>query len=76
MSDLKAKQDRAPGTRGVLNGIAYDAEGDRIFVTGKMWSNVFEIKLVETPQTESAAALDEARRICWPADSLPAYGYP
>ena len=30
----------------VLNGIAYDAEGDRLFVTGKLWSNLYEIKLV------------------------------
>ena len=30
----------------VLNGIAYDAENDRLFVTGKLWPKVFEIKLV------------------------------
>lgn len=30
----------------VLNGIAYDAEGDRLFVTGKLWSQLFEIKLI------------------------------
>jgi glutamine cyclotransferase len=30
----------------VLNGIAYDAEKDRIFVTGKFWPTLFEIKLV------------------------------
>jgi glutamine cyclotransferase len=29
----------------VLNGIAYDAEGDRLFVTGKMWSQLFQIKI-------------------------------
>jgi glutaminyl-peptide cyclotransferase len=29
----------------VLNGIAYDAEHDRLFVTGKQWPAVFEIKL-------------------------------
>jgi glutamine cyclotransferase len=27
----------------VLNGIAYDAAGDRLFVTGKRWSRVFQI---------------------------------
>jgi len=31
----------------VLNGIAYDAAGDRLFVTGKLWPRVFEIKLVK-----------------------------
>ena len=30
----------------VLNGIAYDAEGDRLFVTGKLWPNLFEIRLI------------------------------
>lgn len=30
----------------VLNGIAYDAAHDRIFVTGKLWPKLFEIKLV------------------------------
>lgn len=29
----------------VLNGIAYDERGDRLFVTGKLWPKVFEIKL-------------------------------
>jgi glutaminyl-peptide cyclotransferase len=28
-----------------LNGIAYDAATDRIFVTGKKWKNLFEIKV-------------------------------
>ena len=31
----------------VLNGIAYDAKGDRLFVTGKLWPKLFEIKLVK-----------------------------
>lgn len=30
----------------VLNGIAYDADGERLFVTGKLWPKIFEIKLV------------------------------
>jgi glutamine cyclotransferase len=30
----------------VLNGIAYDAEEDRLFVTGKMWSKLYEIELI------------------------------
>ena len=29
----------------VLNGIAYDKIGDRLFVTGKNWSKVFQIKV-------------------------------
>lgn len=31
----------------VLNGIAYDAAQDRLFVTGKYWPKLFEIELVE-----------------------------
>jgi glutamine cyclotransferase len=33
-------------TTDVLNGIAYDAETKRIFVTGKNWSKMFEIRLL------------------------------
>ena len=33
----------------VLNGIAYDAVGDRLFVTGKLWPWLFEIELVAEP---------------------------
>lgn len=29
-----------------LNGIAYDARNDRLFVTGKLWPSIYEIKLV------------------------------
>lgn len=31
----------------VLNGIAYDADGDRLFVTGKLWPRLFEIQPIE-----------------------------
>ena len=31
----------------VLNGIAYDAASDRLFVTGKWWPRVFEITVVK-----------------------------
>jgi glutamine cyclotransferase len=38
----------------VLNGIAYDAENGRLFVTGKLWPTLFEIKLIETGETAVA----------------------
>jgi glutaminyl-peptide cyclotransferase len=33
------------GREDVLNGIAYDAEHKRIFVTGKLWPRIFEIRV-------------------------------
>jgi len=30
----------------VLNGIGYDAAGDRLFVTGKLWPKLFEIEIM------------------------------
>jgi glutamine cyclotransferase len=30
----------------VLNGIAYDAAKNRLFVTGKLWPKLFEIEVV------------------------------
>ncbi len=36
-----------PGTD-VLNGIAWDAKGKRLFVTGKRWAKLFEVNLIET----------------------------
>jgi glutaminyl-peptide cyclotransferase len=37
----------------VLNGIAYDAQGDRLFVTGKNWPSIFEIKVKPQPTAGS-----------------------
>lgn len=34
------------GGADVLNGIAYDAAGRRLFVTGKLWPKVFQIQIV------------------------------
>ena len=44
LRNLLPARDRAKAD--VLNGIAYDAAGDRLFVTGKWWPRLFEIKLV------------------------------
>ena len=40
--------DMRTGREDVLNGIAYDSERKRIFVSGKLWPRVFEIKLKAT----------------------------
>ena len=39
------KPEDRDSTTDVLNGIAYDAAGDRLFITGKCWPKLFEIKL-------------------------------
>jgi glutaminyl-peptide cyclotransferase len=33
----------------VLNGIAYDSDRKRLFVTGKLWPTLFQIRLVPNP---------------------------
>ncbi len=40
----------------VPNGIAYDPEGDRLFVTGKLWPKVFQIELVAENEKSEVAA--------------------
>ncbi|APZ44984.1 glutamine cyclotransferase [Polaribacter reichenbachii] len=40
------KTQKLEGQDDVLNGIAYDKENDRLFVTGKNWGKLFEIKLL------------------------------
>ena len=43
--DLEGLLDPRPEGAGVLNGIAYDQAGGRLFVTGKYWPQVFEITI-------------------------------
>ena len=43
--DLRGLMPANDSSRDVLNGIAYDATGDRLFVTGKLWPRLFEITL-------------------------------
>ncbi|HEX2497865.1 MAG TPA: glutaminyl-peptide cyclotransferase [Actinomycetes bacterium] len=47
LAGLLPAADRESGQVDVLNGIAYDAAGDRLFVTGKLWPKLYEIELVE-----------------------------
>jgi glutamine cyclotransferase len=35
-------------TTKTLNGIAYDQESDRLFITGKMWPDIYEIQLARS----------------------------
>jgi glutaminyl-peptide cyclotransferase len=45
LAGLLGPSDQVLGPDSVLNGIAYDAKGDRLFVTGKNWPKLFEIRL-------------------------------
>lgn len=45
LGGILRKEDQGGKPVDVLNGIAYDAAGDRIFVTGKYWPKIYEIKL-------------------------------
>ena len=47
LTGLLNPADRITGQTDVLNGIAYDAKGDRLFVTGKRWPKLFEIRLLK-----------------------------
>ena len=44
-----------------LNGIAYDAAGRRLFVTGKLWPKVFEVRL--TRLREDGVPTDPPRKV-------------
>lgn len=52
MLDLKGLRPQENQTQPgeVLNGIAYDAANDRLFVTGKHWAWLYEIKLHTIPE--------------------------
>ncbi len=58
LTGLLPTRDYTPETD-VLNGIAYDKEGDRLFVTGKLWPKLFEIRLVK--KKALTEVLDERR---------------
>jgi glutaminyl-peptide cyclotransferase len=46
LTGLLPPAEQSSGRVDVLNGIAYDAKGKRLFVTGKLWPKVFEIEVV------------------------------
>lgn len=46
LTGLLPEEEVGPETD-VLNGIAYDQAGGRIFVTGKNWDKIFEIEIHE-----------------------------
>ena len=48
--DLTDLKDLMPAGANVLNGIAWDDAGERLFVTGKWWPSLFEIELTGCPE--------------------------
>lgn len=54
LASLLPAPERGPNAD-VLNGIAYDPKGDRLFVTGKKWPKLFEIKLRRQNQAPATA---------------------
>jgi glutamine cyclotransferase len=48
----------------VLNGIAYDAAGGRLFLTGKLWPRVYQVELEEVGEGQRGEQLEKARRLC------------
>jgi glutaminyl-peptide cyclotransferase len=49
LTGLRASAANTEDPNAVLNGIAYDAKNDRLFVTGKRWPKLYEIRLVKSP---------------------------
>lgn len=45
--DFSALRRQLPPSAMDLNGIAYDSKNDRIFITGKLWPSLFEIKVMK-----------------------------
>jgi glutamine cyclotransferase len=50
LTNLYPEDKRAPNAD-VLNGIAYDAAGKRIFITGKKWPNLYQVEFSPSPLT-------------------------
>lgn len=56
--DVSALGPHSADPDAVPNGIAYDAAGKRLFVTGKLWPQLYEVHVgAEQPVSEAAATL-------------------
>ncbi|HKP81120.1 MAG TPA: glutaminyl-peptide cyclotransferase, partial [Pyrinomonadaceae bacterium] len=45
LTGLISKEDLRDNPEAVLNGIAYDQANNKLFVTGKLWPRLFEIRV-------------------------------
>jgi glutamine cyclotransferase len=50
LTGLNPESSSGSDSQAVLNGIAYDETGKRLFVTGKLWPELFEIELIPCRQ--------------------------
>jgi glutaminyl-peptide cyclotransferase len=57
----------SPDIDEVPNGIAYDAAAKRIFVTGKLWPELYEVRLADAPPTGAATDAAAALMRCQPS---------
>jgi len=53
-SDLLAGE-RPPSSEAVLNGIAYNPSSGHLYITGKQWPKLFEIRLIPAEEEQVAA---------------------
>jgi glutaminyl-peptide cyclotransferase len=53
LAGLLPARERVAGHTDVLNGIAYDSVSKRLWVTGKMWPKLYEIRLVKRPASRT-----------------------
>ncbi len=51
LPEIAGKEGNFSSSWTCLNGIAYDPEGKRLFVTGKFWPTLYEIRLTLSPDT-------------------------
>jgi glutaminyl-peptide cyclotransferase len=65
--DVSALGPPTPSEDEVPNGIAYDATAKRIFVTGKMWPQLYEVKVSDAAPNGSAQDQAAALMRCQPS---------
>jgi glutamine cyclotransferase len=65
--DVSALGPPTPAIDEVPNGIAYDSAGKRIFVTGKMWSELYQVRLSDAAPNGSAADAAAKLMACQPS---------
>ncbi|KAL6781922.1 hypothetical protein ACKKBF_B09965 [Auxenochlorella protothecoides x Auxenochlorella symbiontica] len=65
---LSAEERKGPRLD-VLNGVAWDAQGRRLFVTGKRWPRLYRIELVPVPPEHRGSLLADLREACIVVDT-------